>query len=82
VILIFLAVVVVSDFLLRRSTLFRKVFYTGSNEKAALYSGIKWATVKFWVTVLCSPRPAWPASSTPRASVPPRRPSAWAWNST
>jgi len=54
VILIFLAIVVASDFVLRRSTLLRRVFYTGSNEKAALYSGIRVGHVKFWVTVLCS----------------------------
>ena len=54
VILIFVAVVVVFDFLLRRATAFRKVFYTGSNEKAAQYSGIKTKQVKFWVTVMCS----------------------------
>jgi ribose transport system permease protein len=54
VILIFLAVIIVFDFLLRRATAFRKVFYTGSNEKAALYSGIKTNQVKFWVTVMCS----------------------------
>lgn len=54
VILIFIAVVVVFDFLLRRATAFRKVFYTGSNEKAALYSGINTNQVKFWVTVMCS----------------------------
>ncbi|TIQ00531.1 MAG: ABC transporter permease, partial [Mesorhizobium sp.] len=29
-------------------------FYTGSNEKAAQFSGIKTRQVKFWVTVLCS----------------------------
>jgi ribose transport system permease protein len=54
VILIFLVVVVVFDVLLRRATAFRKVFYTGSNQKAAQYSGIKTNQVKFWVTVLCS----------------------------
>jgi ribose transport system permease protein len=54
VILIFIAVVVIFDFLLRRATAFRKVFYTGSNEKAALYSGIDTNQVKFWVTVMCS----------------------------
>lgn len=54
VILIFVAIVLVSDFVLRRSTLLRRVFYTGSNEKAALYSGIRVGRVKFWVTVLCS----------------------------
>lgn len=54
VIIIFVAVVVAFDFLLRRATAFRKVFYTGSNEKAAQYSGIRTNQVKFWVTVLCS----------------------------
>ncbi len=54
VILIFIAVVAAFDFLLRRATAFRKVFYTGSNEKAALYSGIRTKDVKFWVTVLCA----------------------------
>jgi ribose transport system permease protein len=54
VILIFVMVVAIFDFLLRRATAFRKVFYTGSNEKAAQYSGIKTSHVKFWVTVLCS----------------------------
>jgi ribose transport system permease protein len=54
VILIFVAVVAIFDFLLRRATAFRKVFYTGSNEKAAQFSGIRTKQVKFWVTVLCS----------------------------
>ena len=54
VILIFVAVVAAFDFLLRRATAFRKVFYTGSNEKAALYSGIRTRQVKFWVTALCA----------------------------
>jgi len=54
VILIFAVIVAASDFALRRATLLRKVFYTGSNEKAALYSGIRTGHVKFWVTVLCS----------------------------
>lgn len=54
VIIIFVVVVAIFDFLLRRATAFRKVFYTGSNEKAAQFSGIKTRQVKFWVTVLCS----------------------------
>ena len=54
VIVIFVAIVVASDFILRRSVLMRKVFYTGSNERAALYSGIRVDRVKFWVTVLCA----------------------------
>lgn len=53
VILIFVFIVVVSDFVLRKSTLFRKVFYTGSNEKAAMYAGINVNSVKLWVTVFC-----------------------------
>lgn len=54
VIIIFLVIVFTSDFVLRRSTLLRRVFYTGSNEKAAMYAGININRVKFWVTVLCS----------------------------
>lgn len=54
VIIIFVIVVAVFDFLLRRATVFRKVFYTGSNEQAAQFSGIQTNQVKFWVTVLCS----------------------------
>lgn len=54
VIIIFVVIVTLFDFLLRRATAFRKVFYTGSNEKAAQYSGIKTRQVKFWATVLCS----------------------------
>jgi ribose transport system permease protein len=54
VILIFVGVVIAFDVLLRRATAFRKVFYTGSNEKAAEYSSINTRRVRFWVTVLCS----------------------------
>ena len=54
VIIIFALVVAVFDFLLRRATVFRKVFYTGSNEKAAAYSGINIDRVKFGCIVLCS----------------------------
>lgn len=54
VVLIFLTLAVTFDFLLRRATRFRAVFYTGSNEKAAEYSGIRTKRVIFWVTVLCS----------------------------
>ena len=51
---IFVVFVVVFDFLLRRATAFRKVFYTGSNEKAAAYSGIRTKRVILATTVLCS----------------------------
>jgi len=54
VIIVFVVFVIISDLLLRRSTAFRKVFYTGSNEKAAAYSGIRTKRVIFFTTVLCS----------------------------
>jgi ribose transport system permease protein len=54
VIVIFFIVVIISDYFLRRSTILRKVFYTGSNEKAAIYSGINVARVKIGVAILCS----------------------------
>jgi ribose transport system permease protein len=54
VIIIFVVVVVAFDFMLRRTTMFRKVFYTGSNEKAAAYSGIRTKKVVFLTTTLCS----------------------------
>jgi ribose transport system permease protein len=47
-------VVIAADFMLRRTTMFRKVFYTGSNEKAAAYSGIRTKKVVFLTTTLCS----------------------------
>lgn len=54
VIVIFFVVVIAFDFMLRKTTLFRKVFYTGSNEKAAAYSGIRTKKVVFLTTTLCS----------------------------
>ncbi|MEX0281951.1 MAG: ABC transporter permease [Arenibacterium sp.] len=54
VIIIFLVFVIAFDFMLRRTTMFRRVFYTGSNEKAAAYSGIKTKRVIFLTTTLCS----------------------------
>lgn len=53
-IVIFVIAVAVFDFLLRRTTVFRLVYYTGSNEKAAAYSGIRTKRVIFLTTVLCS----------------------------
>jgi ribose transport system permease protein len=53
-IVIFVIVVLIFDFLLRRTTAFRPVYYTGSNEKAAAYSGIRTKRVIFLTTVLCS----------------------------
>lgn len=54
VLVIFAVVVFVFDLLLRRTTAFRKVFYTGSNPKAAAYSGIRVGRVVFATTTLCS----------------------------
>lgn len=54
VLIIFVVVVVAFDFMLRRTTMFRKVFYTGSNPKAAAYSGIQTKQVVFLTTTLCS----------------------------
>ena len=53
VIIIFLVIVVISDYMLRNSTVLRKVFYAGSNEKAAVFSGIRVNRVKIGVSVLC-----------------------------
>ncbi len=54
VIIIFLVVVIAFDLMLRKTTVFRKVFYTGSNERAAAYSGIRTKKVVFMTTMLCS----------------------------
>lgn len=53
VVIIFLVVVVISDYMLRNSTVLRKVFYSGSNEKAAVFSGIRVSKVKIGVSILC-----------------------------
>ncbi len=54
VIILFFVLVIICDFLMRRSTLIRKVFYVGSNEKAAMFSGINVDKVKIAVCILCS----------------------------
>ncbi|MDG4720415.1 ABC transporter permease [Thalassospira aquimaris] len=53
VIILFFVLVVFFDLLLRHSTIFRKVYYTGSNEKAALFSGIKTKHIKILCATLC-----------------------------
>lgn len=53
-IMLFLVVVIIGDILLRYSKPMRLVVYTGSNERAAIYSGINTRKVKFWAAVLCS----------------------------
>ena len=53
-IFLFLMIVLISDYLMRKSSLARKMFYTGSNEKAAIFSGIKTHQVKIGTCILCS----------------------------
>jgi ribose transport system permease protein len=52
VIIIFVVCVVAADFLMRRSTILRRVVYTGSSEKAAIFSGINVKRVKMGVYIL------------------------------
>lgn len=52
VIVVFIAVVAAFDFLSRKSTGLRKVYYIGSNEKSARFSGINVSKVRMGVYVL------------------------------
>lgn len=54
VIILFFIIVVFSDFMLRKSSVLRKVIYTGSNERAAILSGINASRVKVIVCILTS----------------------------
>ncbi|MCY0146572.1 ABC transporter permease [Hoeflea sp. G2-23] len=54
VIVIFFVLIALFDVLLRRSTLFRRVYYTGSNEKAARFSGINTNRTKVICATICS----------------------------
>ena len=49
--IIFIVFAILFDILLRRSKIFRKVYYTGSNEKAARMSGINTRKITFLVYV-------------------------------
>lgn len=51
-VVIFLVIAIVGNFLLRKTETFRKVFYIGSNEKAARLSGINVDRVKLGVYTL------------------------------
>ena len=53
-VIIFVILVVVMEFVTRKSAILRSVFYVGSSEKAALYSGIKVDKVKILTCVACS----------------------------
>jgi len=52
IVIFFIIIAAIGDFLMRRSEPMRKVFYTGSNEKAALLSGINTGNVKMGVYLL------------------------------
>jgi len=52
IVLIFIIIACFADFSLRKSSALRKVFYTGSNEEAAILSGINTQKVKLYVFVL------------------------------
>jgi ribose transport system permease protein len=54
VIVIFIALIALFDVLLRRSVIFRRVYYTGSNEKAARLSGIDTRRMKVMCATICS----------------------------
>ncbi|MDR3164023.1 MAG: ABC transporter permease [Synergistaceae bacterium] len=53
-VIIFLALAVASEIFVRKSSLMRLVFYTGSSEKAAAFSGINVDRVKLATCVTCS----------------------------
>lgn len=52
VVIVFILVALIGDFMMRKSELLRKVLYTGSNEKAAIMSGINTTKVKIYVYIL------------------------------
>lgn len=52
IVVIFIVIAVFGDYMMRRSEPLRKVFYTGSNEKAAVLSGINITRVKMGVFLL------------------------------
>jgi ribose transport system permease protein len=54
VIVIFIVLIALFDVLLRRSVIFRRVYYTGSNEKAARLSGIDTKRMKVMCATICS----------------------------
>ncbi len=53
-VIILLLIVVVMDFLMRKSKTFREIYYIGSNEQAAAFSGINVNKRKMMVYILCS----------------------------
>ncbi len=54
IVIIFLLIAIVGDFIMRKSEALRMVFYTGSNEKVAILSGINTAKIKMGVYLFVS----------------------------
>ncbi|MGA2479505.1 MAG: ABC transporter permease [Spirochaetia bacterium] len=54
VIIIFVALVVIADFMMRRSAVLRKVAYMGASEKAAVFSGVDVRLMRWGTYILCS----------------------------
>jgi ribose transport system permease protein len=54
VVAMFILIAIIGDFMMRKSELLRKVFYTGSNETTAILSGINTSKVKMGVYILVS----------------------------
>lgn len=54
IVVIFIVIAVLSDFMMRRSEPLRKVFYIGSNERAAVLSGINTVKTKILVYIFIS----------------------------
>lgn len=54
IVVIFIVIAIIGDFMLRKTEPLRKVFYTGSNEKAAILSGINTSNVKLGVYIIAS----------------------------
>lgn len=52
IVFVFLVITIIGDFLVRKSEIVRKVFYTGSNEKAAILAGINTSRLKVQIYVL------------------------------
>lgn len=52
--IIFLIIAVAAEIFSRKSKSMRKLYYVGSNEQAAEYSGIKSNRIKIWACVACS----------------------------
>lgn len=52
IVFIFLLITIIGDFMVRKSDIMRKVFYTGSNEKAAILAGINTSKLKIQIYML------------------------------